>query len=366
MDSMRSIILSGIGKSLNGEIILQDLHLTIPSGKFFALLGPSGSGKTTLLRLIGGFEQVDKGSIFLGAQDITHVPIYQRRINTVFQHYALFPHMNVFDNVAYCLMLRNIPSDIIEQKVTKILSAVGLQKYMYRSISQLSGGQQQRVAVARAVVNEPDVLLLDEPLAALDLKLREQMLIELIELQSQLGTTFIYVTHDQFEALTVADNMAIMNQDGCIEQVGTPKDIYEFPLSSFVATFVGTTNIFKGIVSIQQEVATICIDKVGSFVIFIPQDKMWIVDGSPVFMSIRPEKIYISKKEISGFSNALTGSVKSIVYHGRSTQYNVIIEDGSLVQVFEQNEEHFPKEIVDYDDKVYLYWQKENVVLLER
>lgn len=396
---MRSITLSSIDKSLRGDLILQNLSLTIPSGKFFALLGPSGSGKTTLLRLIGGFETVDSGTIFLGSKDITQVPIHERRINTVFQQYALFPHMNVFDNVAYSLTLRNVAPDIIEQKVTKMLTTVGLQKYMYRSIAQLSGGQQQRVAIARAIINEPDVLLLDEPLAALDLKLREQMLIELIELQSQLGTTFIYVTHDQFEALTVADHMAIMNQDGQIEQVGTPKEIYEFPVSSFVATFVGTTNIFKGQLSVEESpaahsstqgattstghgnihnntnnstnsstnsVGTIHIDALGSFAVVLPTDKKWASNGATVLMSIRPEKIYISKKEMSGFSNVLGGTVRSIVYHGRSTQYNVLIADGSLVQVFEQNEEHFPKEVIDYDDRVYLYWQKENIVLLER
>lgn len=363
---MRSITLSAIGKSFRDEVILQNLSLTIPSGKFFALLGPSGSGKTTLLRLIGGFEQVDTGSIFLGSKDITYVPTHERRINTVFQQYALFPHMNVFDNVAYSLTLRKVAADIIEQKVTKMLSVVGLQKYMYRPIQLLSGGQQQRVALARAIINEPDVLLLDEPLAALDLKLREQMLIELIELQSQLGTTFIYVTHDQFEALTVADHMAIMNREGQIEQVGTPKEIYEFPVSSFVAKFVGTTNIFKGIVHLKEDEATLSIDRLGSCSIFIPQDKKWIRDGAMVLMSIRPEKIYISKKEIMGFSNVLMGVVRSIVYHGRSTQYNVAIADDTLVHVFEQNEEHFPKEVIDYDDRVYLYWQKENIVLLER
>lgn len=363
---MRSITLSGIGKSFRGETILHNLNLVIPSGKFFALLGPSGSGKTTLLRLIGGFESADTGTIMLGNQDITQVPIHKRRINTVFQHYALFPHMNVFDNVAYSLVLRNIDTDSIMQKVTKMLGIVGLQKYMYRPIQQLSGGQQQRVALARAIINEPDVLLLDEPLAALDLKLREQMLIELIELQSQLGTTFIYVTHDQFEALTVADHMAIMNREGHIEQVGTPKEIYEFPISSFVAKFVGTTNIFQGVVRLVDESASFEIPQLGLFAVSLPHDKKWVRNGMIALMSIRPEKIYISKKEMTNFSNVLTGVVRSIVYHGRSTQYNVNIGNGMLVHVFEQNEEHFPKEVIDYDDMVYLYWQKENIVLLER
>ncbi len=210
------------------------------------MLGPSGSGKTTILRLIAGFEEVDEGKIYLGDEDITHVPINERHINTVFQNYALFPHLNVFDNIAFSQRIKNVPQDIIEQKVQKVIKTVHLEKHIYKSIQQLSGGQQQRVALARAIINEPEVLLLDEPLAALDLKLRERMLIELIDLQSALKTTFVYVTHDQFEALTVADTMAIMNPDGQIEQVGTPKEIYEFPVSSFVAQFVGSTNIFKG------------------------------------------------------------------------------------------------------------------------
>src|SRR3989304_8889275 len=225
---MNNIRLENITKSFDGETILENLTLTIPGGEFFALLGPSGSGKTTILRLIGGFEQPDKGSVFLGDEDITNLPINERRVNTVFQQYALFPHMNVFDNVAYSLRIRHVDKETIEKKVHRVLKAVHLEKQIYKTIEQLSGGQQQRVALARAIINEPQVLLLDEPLAALDLKLRERMLIELIDLQSKLKTTFVYVTHDQFEALTVADYMAIMNDDGYIEQIGTPTAIYEF------------------------------------------------------------------------------------------------------------------------------------------
>lgn len=363
---MRSIRLENISKSFNGEVIVQDLSLAIPSGKFFALLGPSGSGKTTLLRLIAGFEMVDHGSVYLGDTDITHVPIHERNINTVFQNYALFPHMNVFDNVAYALRLKGFPFATIEQKVMRILHAVHLEKHIYKNIDQLSGGQQQRVALARAIINEPDVLLLDEPLAALDLKLRERMLIELIDLQEKLKTTFIYITHDQFEALTVADYMAIMNPDGQIEQVGTPKEIYEFPVSTFVAQFVGTTNIFKGIYKQVGNHAKIDIAGLGLFDVVMPRDQRWYSEGCTVFMSLRPEKIMISKKELEGFSNHLSGVVESIVYHGRSTQYNVRLVDGMLVSVFEQNEEHFEREIIDYDNHVHLYWQKENVVVVER
>ena len=363
---MREIRIRNISKHFNGELILDKLSLTIPAGTFFALLGPSGSGKTTLLRLIAGLEEADSGSIFLGDEDITHMPIYERRVNTVFQNYALFPHMNVFDNVAYSLSIRNVPEDVIEEKVIKILKTVDLEKHIYKSINNLSGGQKQRVALARAVINEPDVLLLDEPLAALDLKLREKMLIELIELQSTLKTTFVYVTHDQFEALTVADHMAIMNDDGEIEQVGTPKEIYEFPVSTFVAAFVGTTNILQGIVHIDDNAAKIEFSGLGMFEIVAAREKEWMRNGNSVFMSIRPEKIEISKTPMAGFSNQLQATVQSIVYHGRSTQYNVRLKNGELIQVFEQNEEHFPQEIIDYDDHVFLYWQKENVVLLEK
>jgi spermidine/putrescine transport system ATP-binding protein len=363
---MRSIKLENISKSFAGEKIIENLNLTIPAGKFFALLGPSGSGKTTLLRLIGGFEEADAGSIYLGSEDITDVPINERRINTVFQQYALFPHLNVFENVAYSQRLRGVADDIVTQKVHKVLKAVHLEKQINKPIQQLSGGQQQRVALARAIINEPEVLLLDEPLAALDLKLREKMLIELIDLQSSLKTTFVYVTHDQFEALTVADHMAIMNYDGEIEQIGTPKEIYEFPVSSFVATFVGSSNIFKGTLAKKDGRDYLDVSGVGMLEVLVALDKDWAKEGSEVLMSLRPEKIEITKKDLAGFSNKLTGIVEAIVYHGRSTQYNIRIADGRLVQVFEQNEEHFEKEVIDYDNTVNLYWQKENVVLLKK
>jgi spermidine/putrescine transport system ATP-binding protein len=363
---MRNIELKNITKSFDGETILENINLTIPSGKFFAILGPSGSGKTTLLRLIAGFEKPDTGSIFLGTQDITNVPINKRRINTVFQNYALFPHMNVFDNVGYSLRIRGIAPQIIEEKVIKVLQAVRLEKQIYKSVTQLSGGQQQRVALARAIINEPDVLLLDEPLAALDLKLREQMLIELIDLQANLQTTFVYITHDQFEALTVADYMAIMNRDGEIEQVGTPKEIYEFPKTTFVAKFVGTTNIFEGVLREDAGSFKIELKDLGSFAVAVSKDAPWIQDGRALSMSLRPEKIFISKKEMQNFDNVIEGTIVAIVYHGRSTQYNVKLRNGFVVHVFEQNEEHFPHQQIDYDDMVYLYWQKENVVMLER
>lgn len=362
----RSIRLEALRKSLGGGIIIPEVNLTIPAGKFFALLGPSGCGKTTLLRLIAGLESAESGKIYLGKSEITNWPIYKRPINVVFQNYALFPHLNVFDNVAYSLKLKKLHKDVVQHKVIKILESFHLEQHIYKSPSQLSGGQQQRVALARAIIDEPAVLLLDEPLAALDFKLREKMLIELIELQDKLETTFIYVTHDQFEALTVADQMAIMNHKGEIEQIGTPKEIYEFPISSFVARFVGTTNILSGQLRYLEEGPEIDIPNLGQFKIDILQKKEWMHEGCQILISLRPEKIFISKKEVPNFSNTLKGSVQSIVYHGRSTQYNILIKNGMRIQVFEQNEEHFPQEVIDYDNKVFLYWQKENVVILEK
>lgn len=366
---MKSIRLANVSKTFHGELILSNISLSIPAGQIFALLGPSGCGKTTLLRLIGGFESVNSGKIYLGDEDITELEIHKRPINTVFQNYALFPHLNVFENVAYSLMISKLKKSVIKEKVSQILKTVRLENHASKSIDQLSGGQQQRVALARAIVNQPEVLLLDEPLAALDFGLREQVLVDLIALQDNLKTTFIYVTHDQFEALTVADQMAIMNHDGDIEQQGTPKEIYEFPISSFVARFVGTTNIFSGIfhgVSESFTHASIEIEGLGSCLVYVPNVKPWMTEGVSVRMSLRPEKIYITKSEKTGFSNMVTGIVEAIVYHGRSTHYNVRLKNGFIVHVFEQNEEHFPHETIDYDSPVFLYWQKENVVVLER
>ncbi len=363
---MRGIQLQGLQKSTADGTILDGVDLTIPAGKFFALLGPSGCGKTTLLRLIAGLDRPDSGKILLDGEDITERPINRRPFKMVFQNYALFPHLNVFENIAYSLRLMRLPLSTIREKVEKLAQSFHLAQHLHKFPKQLSGGQQQRVALARAIVNEPSVLLLDEPLAALDFKLREKMLIELIDLQDKLKTTFIYVTHDQFEALTVADQMAIMNPKGGIEQIGTPKEIYEFPLTSFVAKFVGTTNLLGGHLRNLESSPSIEITELGSFAIDLAHRKPWMSEGSSALMSIRPEKILITKKEVDGFSNRLRGTVRSIVYHGRSTQYNVEVPGGSLLQVFEQNEEHFPQQVIDYDNEVLLYWQKENVVLLQR
>lgn len=363
---MRSIRFEAVSKSYEGEVILDNLSLEIPGGKFFALLGPSGCGKTTLLRLVAGLEKVDSGRIFLGDQEITHTPIYKRRVNTVFQQYALFPHLSVFENVAYSLRLKGLSDDEVADRVHNALKMVRLTGFDTKSPRSLSGGQQQRVALARAVINEPEVLLLDEPLAALDLKLKEQMLLELIRLQDTLGTTFIYVTHDQFEALTVADKMAIMSPHGTIEQLDTPKKIYEFPESKFVATFVGSSNLIEGTLRIRDGATFVEVEQLNAtFSVYYPIEKTWMISGRKILMSVRPEKLLITKSEREGFSNHLTGKVVDIIYYGRSTEYRVQVASGQLLMVFEQNEEHFPQETIDYDDTVHIYFQKENVVLLE-
>jgi len=362
---MDAIRFEHVSKWYGSEEVLTDLNLVIPEGKFFALLGPSGCGKTTILRLIAGFEKPNSGSIYLDGYDVTQVPVNKRRVNTVFQHYALFPHLNVFDNVAYGLRVRGLPKNIIQQRVVNVLAKMHLEKQTFKSIDQLSGGQQQRVAIARAIINEPKVLLLDEPLAALDPKLKEQMLVELIDLQYELKTTFVYVTHDQNEALAVADRMAIMNADGKIEQIGTPKEVYEFPATSFVAQFVGKTNLFKGVLSCENNSCSLIMPDFDTFQVAIDFAQVWARDGKKALLSVRPEKIEISKEEQKDFSNHLYGTVDSIIYHGRATEYLVEV-NGRIIDVFEQNEEHFARDTIAEGDKVHLYWQKYNAVLLEK
>ena len=301
--------LKNIKKSFTpGEDVLDDICLTVARGEFVTLLGSSGCGKTTTLRIIAGLEQTDSGSVWINGQDVTKLPPDKRDVNTVFQNYALFPHMNVAENIGYGLKLRKVPRGEIKKKVAQMLELVQLEGYERRKPSELSGGQKQRVAIARALVNNPKVLLLDEPLGALDLQLRRAMQIELKHLQKKLGITFIYITHDQEEAINMSDRIAVM-RDGCIEQIGTPDEIYNHPKTSYVATFVGNANILHGVAeSIQGENAIV---KIGNDRVIVKletsqQDtgdtraKQYLAAGEKVTMAVRSENILLQETAVIG------------------------------------------------------------------
>ncbi|MDO4845741.1 MAG: ABC transporter ATP-binding protein, partial [Oscillospiraceae bacterium] len=282
----------------DGQVVLKGVNLDIYENEFVTLLGPSGCGKTTLLRILGGFLQPTEGQVLFDGEDIVNVPPYRREINTVFQKYALFPHMNVFDNVAFGLTIKKAPKDVIEQKVKRMLRLVNLDEYAKRNVTELSGGQQQRVAIVRALVNEPKVLLLDEPLGALDLKLRKEMQKELKSIQEEVGITFIFVTHDQEEALTMSDKIVVM-REGEIQQIGTPDEIYNRPVNRFVADFIGDTNIVDGMM-VQDELVEFEDKK-------FPCSVRGFTPGEPVDVVIRPEHLELCEKE----NGMLRGTVKS-------------------------------------------------------
>jgi len=304
------IRLVNVYKEYDGSEALTDINLTIRRNEFLTLLGPSGCGKTTTLRIIGGFESPTSGKVFFEDQDITHLPPYKRKVNTVFQKYALFPHMNVAENIAFGLKIKKMDKKVIEKKIKEMLSLVNLSGYENRSVDSLSGGQQQRIAIARALVNEPEILLLDEPLGALDLKLRKDMQIELKNIQKRLGITFVYVTHDQEEALTMSDTIAVM-KDGTIQQIGTPVDIYNEPKNAFVADFIGESNIIDGIMVKDYQVVFAgrtfeCVDK-------------GFKENEPIDVVIRPEDVKI----VPASDGMLSGQVQSVVFKG--VHYEMIV-----------------------------------------
>lgn len=305
------IELDNLTKEFNGQVVLKGIHLEINEKEFITLLGPSGCGKTTTLRILGGFEEANGGTVLFDGQDISKVPPHKRELNTVFQKYALFPHMDVFDNIAFGLKIKKLDKETIAFKVRKMLSLVGLDGYENRNINQLSGGQQQRVAIARALVNEPKVLLLDEPLGALDLKLRKTMQLELKNIQKEVGITFVYVTHDQEEALTMSDTIVVMNE-GSIQQIGTPTDIYNEPENRFVAQFIGESNIVEGIFVKDFLVAFddqqfVCVDK-------------GFDEGQEVDIVLRPEDLDI----VEVGKGKIEGVVTSIVFKG--VHYEIMVQ----------------------------------------
>jgi spermidine/putrescine transport system ATP-binding protein len=346
-----------VTKRFGDVTAVEAVSLSVPRGEFLTLLGPSGCGKTTLLRMIAGFESPDAGSVILGNQDVTDLPPYRRDVTTVFQHYALFPHMNVFDNVAFGLELKRIAADEIKRRVAETLQMVRLTGLDKRQPSELSGGQQQRVALARAIVLEPRVLLLDEPLAALDLKLRKQMQLELKSLQRRLGISFIYVTHDQEEALTMSDRIVVMNA-GRVEQIGRAEEIYERPATEFVAGFIGVSNIIEGVVHSISNHGSIV--SVGDARIAVPSDGL--AAGQRVRLLIRPEKISISSE---GSQQNVSGVIESAVYLGESTQWRVAIDGEQRITVLEQNKQAFRPVDSRIGQTVFLAWEPESAVMLK-
>lgn len=301
----------------NGFKAVDDFNLEVKRGEFVTFLGPSGCGKTTTLRMIAGFEMPTSGEILLNGEDISQLPANKRPINTVFQRYALFPHMNIYDNIAFGLKLKKLPKEEIRKKVKRVLDIVDLEGFENRKISTLSGGQQQRIAIARALVNEPEILMLDEPLGALDLKMRQEMQIELKHMHDELGITFIYVTHDQEEALTMSDKIVVLSE-GRIQQIGTPEDIYNEPQNAFVADFIGESNIFKGIMTGHMKVR-FCGGE------FMGMDD--VAEGTLVDVVVRPEDVIITKPE----DGVVEGEVVSVIFKGM--HYEVTVESGKYEMV---------------------------------
>lgn len=351
-----------VNKIYGTNHVVKDLNLQVEEGEFLTLLGSSGCGKTTTLRMIAGFEEPTTGSIQVEGEPIEDKEPFERNVNTVFQSYALFPHKTIYDNVAYGLKMKKVPKKEIKERVTEMLEMVQLSGFEKRYPSQLSGGQKQRVAIARALISRPKVLLLDEPLGALDLKLRKQMQLELKRLQKKLRITFIYVTHDQEEALTMSDRIAIMH-DGVMDQIGSPTDIYERPATKFVATFIGETNVFDGTIkSIVNGKAVIGIENgdvtTSGSVTETEEKNTGFSVGEFVTVSVRPEKLHFSAEPVEGFS--VPALVKDYIYVGSVVKCLAVLPNGNEVKMERLAGEELPKS----GDKVFICWNPEDAVLI--
>jgi spermidine/putrescine transport system ATP-binding protein len=358
-DSSGELVIAGVTQQFGDFVAVDHLDLTVPAGAFFALLGPSGCGKTTTLRMVAGLETPTSGSIRLGDLDITDLKPYRRPVNTVFQSYALFPHLTIFENVAFGL--RRSGAKNVKPRVDEMLELVELGQFADRRPAQLSGGQQQRVALARALINRPKVLLLDEPLGALDLKLRRQMQIEIKRIQTEVGITFIHVTHDQEEAMTMADTIAVMNQ-GVIEQLGAPEDLYELPRTTFVSNFLGQSNLIRGSVT-SDNGAHLLVDVAGATLDAL--DSRCSARDGEVWVGIRPEKVQLTPTGSPGADgNVLPGgTVTDVSFIGVSTQYLVRMPWGQELSVFEQNTG--TRGAFKPSDPVDLHWRPEYTFLLD-
>jgi spermidine/putrescine transport system ATP-binding protein len=345
---------------------VNDVTLDIEKGETFSLLGPSGCGKTTLLRMAAGFDRPDLGRVWLDGKDITLLPPNERPVNTVFQSYALFPHLSIRDNIAFGPRIAKRTAAEISRSVDEMLDLVDLKAHADKKPAQLSGGQKQRVAIARALVNKPKVLLLDEPLAALDLKLRQRLLVELDAIHDEVGITFIYVTHDQGEAMSISDRIAVMNK-GVIEQVGPPAEIYEAPRSSFVAAFIGDTNFLDGKItgSIGERFSRCEVKGFGSIV--IDNDKS-VAPGDRVHLSIRPEKLVVSrdKPEIGPLDNAVSGVIEDVIYYGSHTRYWVRCGEWKLCAEMQHRTFLLDQTPPKWGDTVWLLWDANDGFLLEQ
>ena len=387
------VTIDHVSKEFGDFVALDDINFTIKPGEFFSLLGPSGCGKTTLLRIIAGFEFPDDGVVLFDDKNIVALPPNKRHSNTVFQTYALFPHMSIYENVAFPLRLKKMPKDEIDKKVREYVHLVQLDEHIYKKPNQLSGGQKQRVAIARALINEPKVLLLDEPLSALDAKLRANLLVDLDRLHDQIGITFIYVTHDQSEALSVSDRIAVMNH-GHVLQIGTPYEIYESPATQFVAQFIGETNLFSAEVEdcvphkdpsgnddfmttlsvpelghqaplATDTEATAALDRFMQVTDYEHTDK-----GQKVAFIIRPEKIRITLEPPATGArtdvNVFKGVVEEPIYSGFQSKFYVRLETGKVIKVFKQHTDYMDDgPVIQWKDEVYVSWSAEDAYIVE-
>lgn len=356
------IVVDNVSKTFGSVMAVKGVSLSVYEGELFSLLGGSGSGKTTLLRMLAGFEKPSSGRILIDDVDVTDWPPYERPVNMMFQSYALFPMMTAEQNVAFGLKQEHLPKHIIRDRVKAALDLVQMSSFAQRKPHQLSGGQRQRVALARSLVKEPKLLLLDEPLGALDKKLREQTQFELVNIQERVGITFILVTHDQEEAMTMSTRMAIMDE-GRIRQIGAPHDLYEFPNSRHVAEFIGSMNIFEGLV-MEDEEDHVLIDSEEACCHLYITDSAAIPVGSHVAVAIRPEKVMISTTPLTGNRNTAKGVVREIAYLGDISIYYVELASGKIVQAARPNLLRFSEREVKWEDEVYLFWRAENGVIL--